>query len=363
MMPWGDNNDSKGPKNPWGGGRSRGPNDPDIDELIKKSREKFKGFFSGGPNKYPSFGLIFLGVIIFWLATGFFKVETDEQAAVLRFGEFHRLSDPGLRYAMPFPIENVIKLKVTTVNKIEIGYRSSHSRSKDSKGSKVTEESLVLTGDENIVDANFQVQWFIKDLKLFLFNLSGVEQTIKNAAESAIREVIGKNPISTVLADGKREVIQQEAQELLQAILNSYESGVEIKKVQMLDASPPSAVLDAFRDVQNARADRERLRNEADAYRNGIIPQSRGEAEKLMQESEAYKQEAIAKAKGEAERFKSVYEQYRQAKDSTRQRLYLETMEEILKGMDKMLIENKSGAIPYLALPEIGKQKKEKNEQ
>ena len=214
----------------------------------------------------------------------------------------------------------------------------------------------MLTGDENIVDIDFEVQWKVREPSKFLFNIREPELTVKSVAESAMREVVGRTKIASVLTEG-RASIEQDARGIMQTVLDSYDAGIDIVRLQMREVQPPSAVIDAFRDVQTARADRERARNEAETYRNDIIPRARGDAEKILQDAEAYQQQVVAKAQGEAGRFVSVYEKYKVSKDVTRRRLYLETMEELLKGMNKIIIDKKAGGgvVPYLPLNELNK--------
>lgn len=360
---WDDDNPS-----PWGSGSSGGPkkqppqnNQPDLDELLKKSQDKLKDMFSGGGNP-KGFVLLALGAAALWLATGIYMVDKDEQGVVLRFGEYHRSTSPGLRYHLPVPFENVIKPKVTRVNKVEIGYRSATQQYGETrKAPSLEEESLMLTGDENIIDINFEVQWVIKDAKDFLFNIRFPDDTVKQAAESAMREVIGRTPITTTQTEG-RVTIESEALELLQNILDSYKTGIQVVRLQMLKADPPAEVIDAFRDVQTAKADQERLRNEAEVYSNDIIPRARGEAEQILQDAQAYKQQVVARAQGEAARFSSVYEEYRKAQDVTKKRIYLETMEDIMRGMNKIIIDSKGGVVPYLPLSELSKKAEEKKQ-
>lgn len=345
---------------PWGNIPNQPP--PDLDEAIKKGQEKFKQFFSNGGGGYSakSIAVAIVVLVVLWLASGFHVIDAKEQGVVLRFGAFHRSETPGLNYRLPFPLEDHIKVPVTVVNRVEVGVRSLGSRDND-----VPEESLMLTGDENIVDINFEVQWKIKNARDFLFNVREPRETVKNMAESAMREVVGRKPIADALAEGKY-VIQEEAKNLLQSTLDDYKAGLEIVALQLRKVDPPSAVIDAFRDVQTARADKERARNEAETYRNDIIPRARGQAEQILQEAEAYKQQVVANSQGEAERFISVYDKYRQAKDITKKRIYLETMEEILRGVDKIMIDTGaqgSGVLPYLPLPSFEKTKARGQEQ
>ncbi len=277
-------------------------------------------------------------------------MQPDEQGVVLRFGRLDRVTGPGLHYHLPAPIETVLRPKVTRVNRIEIGFRSVAGGARE-----LPEEALMLTGDENIIDINFVVLWKIGNAADFLFNIRDPERTLKIVAESVMREIIGRTPIVEATTEGRRR-IEQAAREALQQLMNEYGAGILIDAVQLQKADPPSQVIDAFKDVQAAQADRERLQNEAQAYANKVIPEARGAAERVLQEAEAYKQEVVARATGEAARFKAVLEQYRKSRDVTLQRIYLETMERILRGKNKVIIDGRdgtSGVVPYLPLPEL----------
>ena len=352
---------------PWGSppgggnGSGRGPTPPNIDELIRDIQKKIKNFLPGGAstgNKPIFFGLIVL--IIIWALTGLYRVLPDEQGVVLRFGKFVSTTQPGLNYHIPYPIENVFTPKVTKVNRMDIGFRSGSDTGFSTGGgvADVPEESLMLTGDENIVNIDFSVFWVIKDAGKFLFKIQDPQGTVKAASETAMREVIAKSKIQPILTEG-RSKIEIETQEIIQNILDEYESGIQITQVQTQKADPPDQVIDAFRDVQAARADMERSKNEAEAYRNDVIPRSRGEAAKILQAAEAYKKEVVAKAEGEASRFISIYNEYAQAKEVTQERMYLETMEKVMADIDKVIIDKNagSGVVPYLPLPELKKKK------
>jgi len=350
---------------PWGSppgggnGSGRGPTPPNIDELIRDIQEKIKKFLPGGAstgNKPIFFGLIVL--IIIWTLTGLYRVLPDEQGVVLRFGKYVNTTQPGLNYHIPYPVENVFTPKVTKVNRMDIGFRSGSDTGFSSGGgvADVPEESLMLTGDENIVNIDFSVFWVIKDAGKFLFKIQDPEGTVKAASETAMREVIAKSKIQPILTEG-RSKIEIETQQIIQNILDEYESGIQITQVQTQKADPPDQVIDAFRDVQAARADMERSKNEAEAYANDVIPRARGEAAKILQAAEAYKKEVVAKAEGEASRFISIYNEYAQAKEVTQERMYLETMEKVMADIDKVIIDKNagSGVVPYLPLPELKK--------
>ena len=342
-----------------GNGSGRGPTPPDIDKIIREFQEKIKKFLPGGSSsggKQAILVLIILGLV--WLASGLYRVLPDEQGVVLRFGKFVKTTQPGLNYHIPVPIESVITPKVTKVNRIDIGFRSERDSGFSSSGgvADVPQESLMLTGDENIVNIDFSVFWVIKDAGNFLFKIQDPEGTVKAAAETAMREVIARSNIQSILTEG-RSVIENDTQEIIQKILDEYTSGIQITQVQTQKADPPDQVIDAFRDVQAARADMERSKNEAEAYANDVIPRARGEAQKILQAAEAYKKEVVAKAEGEASRFLAIYNEYINAKSVTQERMYLETMEKVLADIDKVIIEKNvgSGVVPYLPLPELKK--------
>ena len=351
-------------QSPWGsppggggnGGFRRGPTPPDIDEVVKKIQNFINKFTGGGKggSKPIIFGLIILSVI--WTLSGLYRVLPDEQGVVLRFGKFINTTQPGLNYHFPYPIESVLTPKVTKVNRMDIGFRSARDTGFSQGGgvADVPEESLMLTGDENIVNIDFSVFWVIKDAGNFLFKIQDPEGTVKAAAETAMREVIARSNIQPILTEG-RSKIEVDTQEIIQSILDEYNSGIEITQVQTQKADPPDQVIDAFRDVQAARADMERSKNEAEAYANDVIPRARGEAAKILQAAEAYKKEVVAKAEGEASRFLSIYNEYAKAKEVTQERMFLETMEKVLADINKIIIDKNSGSVvvPYLPLQEL----------
>jgi len=357
-MPWSNQGgggwQSGGPQGPWGRGPG-GPQPPDLEELLRRSQQRMKQIIPGGVSGARGFALVAILVIAVWAASGFYRVLPDEQGVELVFGKWEATTPPGLNYNFPAPIGEVYTPKVTFVNRVEIGYRDEGGTS--GVGRQVPTESLMLTGDENIIDINFVVNWIIKDAGLFLFNIRYPEQTVKDVAESAMREVIGRKDLGFLLTQG-RNVVEVETLDLMQRILDEYGAGVQVTQVQLQKVDPPAAVIDAYRDVQAAKADKERFVNQAQAYRNSILPVAQGEAEKLRQEAEAYKQEAINRALGEASRFSAVYDQYAQAKDVTKRRIYIETMQEILHNMSKIIVDTSGGTqgiLPYLPLPELGK--------
>ena len=353
-------------QSPWGtppgsgNGSGRGPIPPNIDEVIKKIQEFINKFLPGNKSGGLPIILVVSILIVIWGLSGLYRVLPDEQGVVLRFGKFTSTTQPGLNYHIPYPIETVLTPKVTKVNRIDIGFRSERDTGFGSSTgvADVPEESLMLTGDENIVNIDFSVFWVIKDAGKFLFKIQDPAATVKAAAETAMREVIAKSKLQSILTEG-RSIIEVETQEIAQSLLDEYESGIQITQVQTQKADPPDQVIDAFRDVQAARADMERAKNEAEAYQNDVIPRARGEAAKILQQAEAYKKQVVAKAEGEASRFISIYNEYALAKVVTKERMYLETMEKVLADIDKIIIDKNvsSGVVPYLPLPELRKKK------
>ncbi len=353
-MPW--NNQSGGPwgsgsRGPWGSGpQSQGPKPPDLEEFLRRGQEKLRSLLPGNLGG-RGIALIGLVAIALWGFSGFFRVEPDELGVVLRFGQFIREVQPGLNYHLPYPIETALTPQALRVNKIDIGFdlrRGTTMRD-------VPEESLMLTGDENIVDVDFSVLWKVKPSRVgdYLFNVQSPEGTVKAVAESAMRQIIGRSNIQAILT-GARQTIETAVQDGMQKTLDDYGAGVDIQQVQLQKVDPPTQVLDAFRDVQAARSDLERAQNEAQTYANRVVPEARGRAAKVTQDAEAYREQTVAEAKGQASRFSQIYEQYKKAPDLTRRRMYLETMERVLGGTDKTIIDTGPqggpGVVPYLPL-------------
>lgn len=344
-------------KNSGGNGGENSPNG--SNQRPNKGEDFFKkitDYFSNNKSPKQVAGLITLGVTAIWLASGFYKINPDENGIVLYFGKFYSISTPGLNYYIPYPFGELVKKSVTSVNTEEFGYNSSGKKGDYKKGERNLEaESLMLTGDENIVDIEFQVQWQISNIEEYTFNITEPNLTIRKAAESAMREVIARTPISEALSDGKSN-IEQTTRALLQQTLDSYKAGVRIVIVQLRRVDPPAQVIDAFRDVQTAKADKEKEINQAQAYANDIIPRARGAAAQLQGQAEAYKAEVVTNAEGEAERFSAVYKQYAKAKQVTKKRMYLETMEKIYRESDKVLIDKnaaKSSVTSYFPLNDL----------
>jgi membrane protease subunit HflK len=359
-MPWTNNSGGGGPwggggrsGGPWGGGGGGGPGlpqPPNVDELLRKGQDFVRRFLPrgfGGGKGIAIIGAVLVGV---WLLSGFYRVQPDEQGVVLRFGAFDRTTPPGLNYALPFPIESVTTPRVTRINRIDVGFRSQGEGPRPVPVRFVPEESLMLTGDENIIDINFAVFWRIRDAGEFLFNVRNPEQTVKSAAESVMREVIGQTPIQPALTEARAQ-IEVAVRERTQAMLDQYRAGIEVAQVQLQKVDPPAAVIDAFRDVQRANTDRERLRNEAESFRNDIIPRARGEAERFVQEAQGDREGRVARARGEAERFAQILVAYSESRDVTRTRLYLETLEEILRETPTVLVDDRvQNLVPFLPL-------------
>ena len=353
--PWG-----AGPKGPWGSGpQSHGPTPPDLEEILRRGQDKLRRFLPGGNLGSRGFALMALAAIALWGFSGFFRVEPDELGVVLRFGKETREVQPGLNYHLPYPVETALTPKALRINKIDIGMRVVEDLRRGSTVRDVPEESLMLTGDENIVDVDFSVLWKVKPTGVgeYLFNIQNPEGTVKAVAESAMREVIGRSEIQPILT-GARQTTENAVQELMQRTLDHYGAGVLITQVQLQKVDPPAQVIDAFRDVQAARADLERAQNEAQTYANRIVPEARGRVAQITQAAEAYRQQTVAEATGQTARFLQIYEQYKKAPDVTRQRMYLETMERVLGPADKIILEQGgegTGVVPYLPLNELAR--------
>jgi membrane protease subunit HflK len=350
--PWGS-----GPKGPWGSGPQGGGGSPtpDLEELLRRSQDKLRTVLPGGNLGGKGFALIALAAIAIWGFSGFFRVEPDERGVVLRFGKYVRDANPGLNYHLPYPVESVLTPKVTRVNRIDIGMRMVEDR-RGAAMRDVPEESLMLTGDENIVDVDFSVFWLIKPdgVSDYLFNIQNPEGTVKAVAESAMREIIGRSLIQPILT-GARQTIEGGAHDLIQKTLDSYGAGIQVTQVQLQKVDPPSQVIDSFRDVQAARIDAERAQNEAQTYANRVVPEARGRVAQITQSAEAYREQTVAEATGQTSRFNKVLDEYKKAPDVTRQRLYLETMERVLGSTDKFIFDAGAtqGVLPYLPLNEL----------
>ena len=364
-QPGGNGND------PWGNrGPQQGP--PDLDEVLKKLQDKLNGLFGGKKGPRPvnggdgggsgggpggggprlnlggvGLGVLLVGALVVWGLAGFFVIEPAERGVVLRFGEFNREVGPGLNWR-PYFVETVEVVNVDEVRREEIGFRSAAG----GQGS-VPHESLMLTGDENIIDVKFAVQYRVKDAGNYLFNVVDPDLTVRQATESAVREIVGRSEMDFVLTAG-RNAVATEAETLIQEILDRYEAGLEITSVNMQDAQPPREVQDAFNDAVKAREDEVRLINEARAYAADILPKARGEADAVREAAEGYRQRVIAGAEGETDRFLNVLSEYRKAPEVTRKRLYLETVQAVLSNSSKVMVDVEGGNnLLYLPLDRL----------
>lgn len=368
-MPW--SNQTGGGGGGWKGGGGGGPwgqrptsggggnSQQDLEEFLRRGQDRLRQALPGGMGG-PFFGIAVLAVVAIVAFFGFtVRVNPDELGVVLRFGEYVRQLPPGLNFRWPYPVEQVFLPQVTRVNRVELGMRSNaDNRIADAgPGSRdVPEESLMLTGDENIVDVDVVVFWQIKDAPSYLFNIANPQQTVKEVAESAMREVVGQNEIEPILTE-QRAKTETAVQQLMQKTLDSYKAGVLVRQVQLQKVDPPAQVIDAFRDVQAARADQERLQNEAQTYANRVVPEARGEAERILQAAQGYRDSVVAESRGQADRYNKIYDEYSKAPAVTRRRMYLETMERVLGETDKVIIDDKGGqgqgVVPYLPLNEL----------
>ena len=360
-MPW--SNQGGGPggtgggggKGPWGSGpQQSGPTSPDLEEFLRRSQDKLRNVLPGGNLGGKGLALIVLAAIAIWGLSGFFRVEPDELGVVLRFGKYVRDVKPGLNYHLPYPIELALTPKVTRVNRIDIGMRSVEDLRRGTTTREVPSESMMLTGDENIVNVDFSVFWLVKPdgARDYLFNIQQPEGTVQAVAESAMREIIGRSELEPILA---RQNIEAPVHDLMQSTLDRYGAGIQITQVQLQKVDAPSQVIDAFRDVQAARIDQERAKNEAETYANKVVPEAKGRAAQITQSAEAYREQTVAEATGVSSRFRQIYEQYKKAPDVTRQRMYLETMERLFGGTDKVIIDSGAtgGVVPYLPLDQL----------
>jgi len=356
-------------RDPWGQGNGQnGP--PDLDDLIKDLKKKFSGFLGGGGRKsagggggggMPSLGgkawvLIVLVLGLLWAASGFYVVEQGEQGVELQFGKYKQVTEAGLRWHVPYPVETVEIVNVQQIRTVEVGYRSN---TRSNQFATVPQEALMLTKDENIIDIQFAVQYDIKDPRFLLFNVSeNLDQVVRQATESSVREVVGRNTMDFAITGGRAE-IAQETRLLLQNILDRYQTGINVKAVEMQNAQPPSEVKGAFDDAVKAREDEVKFRNEAEAYANDIIPRARGSASRVLQEAQAYQASVVAKAQGEASRFTQVLNEYHKAPGVTRDRLYIDAMEQVLSRSTKIMIDQSAGGnnVMYLPLDQLIRQR------
>ena len=340
----------------WGKRGNEGP--PDLDELWRRLNQRLNSMFGGkggggaapqapsGRQMGGGLGLLLIVVLLVWLASGFYIVDAPQRGIVLRFGKYVESTQPGPRWHLPWPIESAEVVNVSGNRSVEIGYRNNVK-------SKVLKESLMITDDENIIDIQFAVQYVLKDPEDYLFNNRDPDATVMQAAESAIREVVGKSKMDFLLYEGKEQATTS-VRKLMQDIIDRYKTGITISRVTMQDSQAPEQVQAAFDDAVKAGQDRERQKNEAQAYANDIIPKARGSASRLMQEAEGYKQSVIANGEGEASRFRQIVTEYNKAPSVTRDRLYLDTMQQILSNSSKIVVDQKSGGnLLYLPLDKL----------
>jgi len=353
-MAWNEPGGSGG-NDPWGGpGKNQGP--PDLDEAMKKLQQRLSGLFGGGGGGSSggggrAVGLALVVLVAIWLLSGIYIIEPAERGVVTRFGAYVDTTMPGPHWHLPYPIEEVEVVNVDNIRTVEIGYRSG-GRAK--AGGSVPSESLMLTQDENIVDVQFAIQYQIKDPKDYLFNVRNPDATLQQVAESAIREVIGKSKMDFVLTQGRSE-ISDRVEKLTQEVLDRYGAGLMVTSVNMQSAQPPREVKAAFDDAIKAREDEQRLKNEAEAYANDIIPKARGAAARMLEEASAYKERVVAQAEGEANRFMALLNEYKRAPEVTRERLYLESVEAVLSKSSKVMVDVENGNnLLYLPLDRLG---------
>ncbi len=372
-MAWNDDHQDKGDsprKNPWGKPEDdrqndhhdrpnwgRGPQDDgeiNFDQMLKTIRKNLDGMLTHSGGSIGRIAALIIAVAaVLWLLSGIYLIQPNENGVVLTFGEYTRTDEtPGIKWKVPWPIQSVRIVDVTTERRIHIGFVAPNANStklvSSSGGSH--QESLMLTGDENIVDINFVVLWRVASAKDFLYSIREPEDTINLVAASTMREIIGQTNIQPALTDARTK-IQSDAKTLMQKLLDEYHAGVTINNVQLQKVDPPAAVVDAFNEVQRARQKKEELKNLAESYRNDIIPRAKGDSEKMRQDADAYRQEVVNRATGDAKRFSDIYAAYKESKDVTAERMYLETMEQVLKNAKTVVMSSKdSGVLPFLPL-------------
>ncbi len=366
-MPWNDNanpgpwgapppNDGNGdkkppPRRPTGGGGSgprgpRRPEGPELNAAFERLQQQVRDFFGGpgGDGIRPGAIAAVAGVGFgLWALSGVYIVQPNEQAVVTTFGAYSRSEGPGIRYHLPAPIERVEKVPVTSLNRIDIGGTATND---------VPAESLMLTGDENIVDVDFSVTWRVANARNFVFNVRDQDTAVKAVAESAMREVVGRTPLQDVLTRGRGEV-QAQAAETMQRTLDSWNAGVTVVEVQIRTANPPTEVVAAFRDVTNAQQDAESAANEANTYRNRVINEAKGDAAKLTESARGYREQSVREATGDVSRFDQIYTEYRKAPGVTKERLYIETMQRVLQNSNKVVIDGKGASAPIILPPDV----------
>jgi protease FtsH subunit HflK len=359
-MAWNDNNN----QNPWGG---NGQTPPELDAVIKDFKNKFDNFFGGkkssdskegGSPSTGGFKYIFVLALLVWLLSGIYIIDPAEKGVILRFGAFQEETLQGPHWHLPYPIESLNRINVEQIRTTQIGYRDAIS---NRRGGNVSSESLMLTKDENMIDAKFAVQYKINDVQAYLFNVANPDATLRHVVESAIRQVVGKNTMDYVLTEG-RVAIADDIKEKSQELLNVYQTGLLITTVNMQDAQPPEQVQASFSDAVKAREDKQRLINEAQTYANDILPKSRGKAARMLEESKAYKSEVVSKSEGEASRFGQILAEYEKAPEVTRERLYRETMENVFANTSKVVVDSKANSMMYLPIDKLINAKQSRTE-
>jgi membrane protease subunit HflK len=359
-MAWNDNNN----QNPWGG---NGQTPPELDAVIKDFKNKFDNFFGGkkssdskegGSPSTGGFKYIFVLALLVWLLSGIYIIDPAEKGVILRFGAFQEETSQGPHWHLPYPIESLNRINVEQIRTTQIGYRDAIS---NRRGGNVSSESLMLTKDENMIDAKFAVQYKINDVQAYLFNVANPDATLRHVVESAIRQVVGKNTMDYVLTEG-RVAIADDIKEKSQELLNVYQTGLPITTVNMQDAQPPEQVQASFSDAVKAREDKQRLINEAQTYANDILPKSRGKAARMLEESKAYKSEVVSKSEGEASRFGQILAEYEKAPEVTRERLYRETMENVFANTSKVVVDSKANSMMYLPIDKLINAKQSRTE-
>jgi membrane protease subunit HflK len=344
--PWGapppeDDRRSNAPRPPQGGG---GPRRPDLNPNLERLKAQLGRLFAGPGGVRPTAVAAILGVVVgLWALSGLYVVQPNEEAVVTTFGAYSRSEDPGLRYHLPSPIENVEKVPVTSLNRIDIG---------GTTDADVPQESLMLTGDENIINLDFSVTWRVDDAAKYVFATRNPDEAVKAVAESAMREVVGKMPLQQIYTTGRGKV-QIQVAELMQKTLNKWGVGVVIVEVQIRSANPPQEVVAAFREVANAGQDADSAVNEANTYRNRVINEAKGDAARLIQSSQGYREQSVREALGDAARFNQIYGEYRRAPGVTKDRLYLETMERVLARSNKVIVDGKGVTAPVILPPDV----------
>jgi membrane protease subunit HflK len=348
--PWGE-----GPRQPWGQPPRRqrgGPDGADLEEMLRALRERMRGAFGGGGDgrrrRLPTLWILGSLVGAGWLLSGVYVVDAGERAVITQFGEYIETRGPGLHYHIPAPVQARRVVNFTREERMPV---QAGEQSGDGDG-------LMITGDRNVVDIGFVVQWRRSNARDFVFNVRDPEETLRAIAESAMREVVGQRQLQAIITTD-RAAVEQSVEVLMQNTLDSYRTGIQVQNVQLQRAVAPQQVIDAFDDVVRAGSDRQTEINGAERYRNEIVPQARGEAQQQIQQAEAYREQAVREANGEAARFNSLYEQYRRAPRVTRERLYLETMERVYRGAEKIIIDRGSGVQPYLPLEQLRRPQQE----